>query len=63
VPKSPNFEKRASKILDREYLNDGDKKPTEDKYTTMMKKLASTAKATPDDKKANPSSTKAMALS
>lgn len=41
-PKSPNFQKRPQKILDRPFVNEGEQKPV-DKYAEAMKKLAAAA--------------------
>lgn len=44
-PRSPNFVQRSSKMLDRPYVNEGEIPKVEDKLTTLMKKLAATAKS------------------
>lgn len=62
-PKSPKFEKRPNKILDRSYANEGETEKQEDKYTAAMRKLAAEAMKNAEHSQTNPSSTKAVSMS
>ena len=59
LPQSPKFIKRASKILDRSYINEGDQPKPLDKATAAMKALAAAAKTESAMSTVNPPSTKA----
>lgn len=66
-PRSPNFVKRPSKVLDKDFVNEGDQRPV-DKQALLMQKLAATARSArfgdgESSKNINPASTKATALS
>jgi len=68
-PRSPDFVKRPSKMVEKPFINEGDQRGT-DKQKMLMQRLAATAKSSRaggDGESAgtvkNPSSTKAAALS
>lgn len=59
--------KRPSKVLDKDFVNEGDQRPV-DKQALLMQKLAATARSArfgdgESSKNINPASTKATALS
>ena len=67
-PRSPDFVQRPKKVLDKDFVNEGTRKPV-DKQALLMQQLAARAKQTragdgeSSMKNMNPASTKATALS
>ena len=63
-PKSPNFTKKQSKILDREYLNEGESAPVAqvDRFKQALQKQMFNKSSVTEKAAENPSSTMSMNL-